>query len=129
MRLIFIFLFGHDGEKVYSTYKDGVLWFSASHICNLLDISDVSSAMRGKDFAWFNLDEEDKRKFKDPGINRHSEVWFISESGFWKLLGYSNAPLALRFRAWVATTMLPLVLHQVLDDEIAERGYRRFLQG
>jgi prophage antirepressor-like protein len=124
MREVFILLFGRKGENIYSVNIDGVEWFPAVQICKLIGARDVSSAMRQRNI-WLELyDGEDKCKMKDNNINCHSEVWFVSKSGFWKLMAISNGIRALRFREWVATEFLPSILQELaINARTAERGY------
>lgn len=127
MREIFTLLFGPEGREVYSTTIDGIEWFPAVQLCNLLDLADVSSVMRYKQYAWFRLLDGDKRKFKDSNYHKHGEVWFVSEKGFWKLLARSNTVEAGLFRAWLFSRVLPPLLHRLVEEEPAERGYHQLM--
>jgi len=130
MKEIFILLFGREGEDVYTTIVDGIEWYPAIQICKLLWIKDVSSTMGGRMDNLTLFDGIDKRKFRDRNVNRNSDVWFISEKGFWKLMASSKVTDALMFRVWVVTKVMPPLLHHLVELEgVAEMGYRRLFRG
>ena len=125
MREIFILLFGEAGREVYALNIDGVNWYPAFQLCKLLGIRSVSSAMRER-WELLELYEEDKYKFRDVNVNKRSDVWFVSDKGFWKLLMVSKGIKAQMIRGWLATEYLPKTLRIFAQDpEIVERGFRR----
>jgi prophage antirepressor-like protein len=118
MREIFVFLFGDEGGNIPFTVMDGVVWYQAAAICRLFGYCDASSAMREHVYHLTLLDDE-KIKLRVNNVNRHCDVWFITESGFWKLLAASRGFEALRIRSWLYTEVLPDILHRQLHNERA----------
>jgi len=115
MRQIFILLFGREAHNIYSTTVDGVEWYPAVQLCRLLGDIDVSSAMKDR-WGYYNLLDGEKRKFLDKNFNIRSEVWFVTERGFWKLLGISQSTRAMRFKCLMLTEYLPLILHNEVNN-------------
>jgi prophage antirepressor-like protein len=46
-----------------------------------------------------NLTEEGKCKFTAEGAHLPCPIWFVSETGFWKIVAKSNSSWPARFRA------------------------------
>lgn len=118
---------------------DGELWFVAADVCRILDLSNVTKAVR-------ILDEDERksydtfrdRNFQGANINDlgvgtgNNVVTVISEPGLYKLIARSRKPEAARFDRWVRHEVLPSIRRtgsygmrdpmEVLNDPAALRG-------
>ncbi|MBQ9527067.1 MAG: phage antirepressor [Fretibacterium sp.] len=94
--------FYFERREVRVIEKDGEPWFVAKDVCEILELSDVSMAVR-------NLDDDEKgtNKVCTPGGEQNMII--ISESGLYTLIMRSNKPEARAFRKWVTGTVLPAI--------------------
>ena len=95
--------FGEESNDALIVHEDGRGWVSSKSMCALTGSCCWYSADQ---WVWteMNLNHEDKRKFAVEGANLHRPIWFISETGFWKIVARSNNMWARSFRA----TFLPM---------------------
>lgn len=93
--------FGFQGQdvRVYLDHDEN-LWFSASDVCRVLEISNVSDAVG-------RLDSDEKSDGK--GIGKTDTGLIINESGLYTLTIRSNKPQAKPFRRWVTHEVLPQI--------------------
>lgn len=84
---------------------DGEPWFVAKDVCDALELTNPSVAIR-------SLDEDERAKFN---LGRQGETNIISEPGFYKLVMRSRKPEAKAFQRWVT--------HEVLPSIRAKGGY------
>ena len=94
--------FSFESKPVRVIEQMGEPWFVAPDVCRVLEISDVTSALRA-------LDEDEKGPLtvRTPGGDQ--QVNCISEPGLYKLLGRSRKPEAKRFDRWVRHEVLPSI--------------------
>lgn len=94
--------FGYDDQLVRTVVIDGMPWFVAKDVCEVLELSDVNKAVS-------KLDEDEKliRKLFVSGQNR--DMIIVNESGLYTLIMRSNKPEARRFRKWVTSEVLPSI--------------------
>lgn len=85
-----------DQFPVTITLIDGVEWFKAVDVCNVLEMSDPNNAMR-------MLENDEKTRIKYGGIAYN----FVNESGLYNIIFRSNMPKAKAFRKWVTSVLLP----------------------
>jgi prophage antirepressor-like protein len=104
--------------------QDGTPWWVVKDICDVLEHSDPSMAVRGLD-----EDEKGTRKVCTPGGD--TSVLVISESGLYTLIIRSNKPQAKPFRKWVTAEVLPAIrktgcyrTNQKADIEKTPHDYR-----
>ena len=95
------------GEKQVRTIEDnGEVLFIAKDICDILDLSNPTEALR-------ELDEDEKNTLRiSEGIHRgrgNPNVNVINESGLYTLLLRSNKEEAKPFRRWVTHEVLPAI--------------------
>lgn len=92
-------------------------WFVAKDICDILELSNPSVALK-------NLDEDERTKFN---LGRQGNTNLINESGLYALVVRSRKPEAKKFRKWITSEVLPSIrkhgvymtdniLNQVLDN-------------
>lgn len=81
---------------------DGELWFLANHVCQLLDIKNVSDAVS-------RLDDDEKLVSDLPIAGQNRRVLLVNESGLYSLIFKSVKPEAKRFRKWVTKEVIPSI--------------------
>ena len=92
-------------------------WFVAKDICDILELSNPSVALK-------NLDEDERTKLN---LGRQGNTNLINESGLYALVVRSRKPEAKKFRKWITSEVLPSIrkhgvymtdniLNQVLDN-------------
>lgn len=94
-----IFQFHQSAVRII-TDEAGELWFVAKDICDVLELDQITEALRGLD-----PDELSAEKLQSGGQLR--EMRLISESGLYTLIIRSNKPQAKPFRRWVTREVLP----------------------
>jgi anti-repressor protein len=85
-----------------TTDENGDPWFVAVDVCRILELDNVTAALRILD-----ADEKGLTTNKTPGGDQ--SVNSISEPGLYKLLGRSRRPEAKRFDRWVRHEVLPSI--------------------
>ena len=95
--------------------KDGEPWFVAKDVCDILELENITNALK-------SLDSDDLTLtiLKSGGQNR--EMKLISESGLYTLILRSNKPEAKKFARWVTHEVLPAIRRDYMNDK-ALRGY------
>ena len=84
------------------TDEHGEPWFVARDVCDVLELSDTSMAIR-------HLDEDEKGTSNVCTPGGTQQVSVISESGLYALIMRSNKPQAKPFRKWVTSEVLPAI--------------------
>lgn len=96
--------FDFQMQPVRIMMRDEQPWFVAADICRVLELADVSSAVR-------DLDEDEKitqhNERGNPRAGIPHQINLISESGFYALVFKSRKPEAKIFRKWVTSEVLP----------------------
>lgn len=96
------FKFSPTSQEVRSLYIDNEPWFIAKDICDILDHTNASVAIK-------MLDEDERAK---QSLGRQGKTWLINESGLYTLILRSNKPEAKMFRRWVTKEVLPAIRKQ-----------------
>jgi prophage antirepressor-like protein len=100
--------FGERSKDVLIIHEDGQDWVLVKDICSLIGAHSEYHAVGDQcSYPELDLNEADKRMFWVRGVHRKCPVWFVTESGFWKIIGRSHAPWALTFRAALFTDTIP----------------------
>ena len=97
-------VFNYGVNTVRTVKKDGQIWFVAKDVCDVLELSNVTEALRGLD------DDELTSEILNSG-GQGREMRLISESGLYALVLRSNKPEAKKFSRWVRKEVLPQVIH------------------
>ncbi|MBR0044022.1 MAG: Bro-N domain-containing protein [Synergistaceae bacterium] len=98
-------VFDFNEHAVRIIMQDGEPWWVAKDVCNVLELADVTSALRG-------LDDDEKVLRKISGELSSSgtpNIMTINESGLYTLIMRSNKPEAKKFRRWVTHEVLPSI--------------------
>lgn len=96
-----VFLFDTQPVRIVGTPDDP--WWVAKDVCDVLDIDNVSQALR-------RLDDDEKNTITiNDGIPGNPNLSIISESGLYSLIFTSRKPEAKRFKKWVTSEVLPAI--------------------
>lgn len=100
-------VFSYKGKEVRTTEINGETWFVAKDVCNILEISNPTEALKA-------LDEDEKMTLRNSeghsGQRGGAQIYnVINESGVYTLLMRSNKPEAKPFRRWVTHEVLPSI--------------------
>lgn len=95
-------IFNFDGADFRVIIRDGQPWFVAKDVLGVLDLNNVTNALR-------NLDEDERGLQILNTLGGPQEMTVITESGLYALIMRSNKPEARRFRKWVTSEVLPTI--------------------
>lgn len=81
------------------TDEAGELWFVAKDVCDILEISNPSDALK-------RLDDDERSRFN---LGRQGETNIVNEAGLYVLVLGSRKPEAHEFKRWVTHEVLPQI--------------------
>lgn len=81
------------------TDKTGEPWFVAKDVCDILEISNPSDALK-------RLDDDERSRFN---LGRQGETNIVNEAGLYVLVLGSRKPEAHEFKRWVTHEVLPSI--------------------
>lgn len=81
------------------TDENGEPWFVAKDVCDILEISNPSDALK-------RLDDDERSRFN---LGRHGETNIVNEAGLYVLVLGSRKPEAHEFKRWVTHEVLPRI--------------------
>ncbi len=81
------------------TDENGEPWFVAKDVCDILEISNPSDALK-------RLDDDDRSRFN---LGRQGETNIVNEAGLYVLVLGSRKPEAHEFKRWVTHEVLPQI--------------------
>ena len=95
-------VFNYQESPVRTISKDGEPWFVAKDACTILELEDVSKAVR-------RLDEDEKgtNSILTPGGPQ--EMLCVNEPGLYSLILTSRKPEAKAFKRWITHEVLPAI--------------------
>ena len=93
-------LFNYNNNEIRVIERDGEPWFVAKDVCDVLELTNITEALRGLDD-----DELSSVMLKSGGQNR--EMRLINEAGLYALIFKSVKPEAKIFSKWVRSEVLP----------------------
>lgn len=94
--------------EVRATVLNGEPMFCLADLCKILELSNPSAIKT-------RLDKEDVQLLDlhalnlSEGSTGNSMTNFVTESGFYDVILYSNSPIAKTFRKWVTSEVLPSI--------------------
>jgi len=96
-----------NGHGVRVIIKNGVEWFVARDVCEILELTNVTEALR-------NLEIDERAalsitEISSNGVKQKREANVINESGLYTLIFKSRKPEAKAFRKWVTSEVLPSI--------------------
>lgn len=95
-------MFNYEGSELRTISRDNEPWFVAKDVCDILEIGDVSSALR-------RLDDEDKGTDTIPTLGGNQQMAVVNESGLYNLIFTSRKDEAKQFKKWVTNEVLPSI--------------------
>lgn len=95
-------LFDFNGAAVRVIQNESGIWFIASDVCRVLEISNPSDALG-------RIDEEDRTLVSNEGASNGLPVNAVNESGLYSLILGSRKPQAKAFKRWVTSEVLPQI--------------------
>lgn len=95
-------VFSYEKNEVRTVQVDGKQWFVAKDVCDILELNNMTEAMRGLD-----SDELTSVIMKSGGQNR--EMKAVSEAGLYSLILRSRKPGAGAFKRWITHEVLPAI--------------------
>ena len=97
-------LFEYEDHRVRVVKgEDGEPWFVAADVCTVLDLNNVTEALRGLDEdekSIFRITDREGRGFPSPAI---------TEAGLYSIVLRSRKPEAKRFKRWITHEVLPAI--------------------
>jgi prophage antirepressor-like protein len=94
------FIFGD--HAVRTVLIDDAPWFIAKDVCDILEITRVSDALR--DFP-----QNEKGAVSTRTLGGKQEMLTVNEPGLYRLIFQSRKPEAEKFKAWVFNEVLPAI--------------------
>lgn len=91
-------IFNFNGNQVRTVVIDGVPWWVAKDVCDVLGLSNPSESLKA-------LDDDERTTLRISEGGPQANV--ISEGGLYSLVIRSNKPEARVFRKWVTNEVLP----------------------
>lgn len=96
--------FVFQGEHTVRTIDEGnQKWFCVNDICHCLGLKNRPQSLIKP------LDEDEKMMHKIYASNKNRQMWFVSESGVYFIIGRSNKPEAKDFMRWLRKEVLPAI--------------------
>lgn len=89
----------HSASVRTLTDENGEPWFVAKDVCDILEISNPSDALK-------RLDDDERSKFN---LGRQGETNIINEAGLYTLVLGSRKPEANEFKRWITHEVLPSI--------------------
>lgn len=95
-------VFDFNQKKVTTILIDGMPWFIAKDVCDILGIQNNRKIVA-------LLDEDEKLTYLIDTSGQKRQTNIINESGLYNLIFQSRKPEAKAFRKWVTTEVLPAI--------------------
>lgn len=95
--------FSFENCDIRTLQIDGQPWFFAADACGVLDLGNVTMALK-------RLDDDEQALISIDGISRgNDQINVINESGLYSLILGSRKPNARKFKRWVTGEVLPAI--------------------
>jgi prophage antirepressor-like protein len=95
-------VFDYRGARVRTVEKDGVVWFIAKDVCDVLDITNSRDAMA-------RLEDDEKGVVSTDTPGGRQDAGAVNESGLYSLVLVSRKPEAKTFKRWITHEVLPAI--------------------
>ena len=95
-------VFNYQGAAIRTVEKDGEAWFIAKDVCDVLELSNITEALR-------SLDEDELSSVILKSGSQNREMKLISEPGLYALVLKSRKAEAKEFSRWVRHEVLPSI--------------------
>lgn len=94
--------FNYGEHEVRTVRKGQDIYFVAKDVCEVLDHSDVSTAVS-------RLDDDEKLTQTMFVSGQNRKVWLVNESGLYSLIMTSRKQESKKFKRWVTHEVLPAI--------------------
>ena len=95
--------FSFEGtQDVQVVIIDGNPWFVATHVCDILGLSNTPKTVCG-------LDDDEKLLYPVVISGQQRTVNVVNESGLYALIFQSRKSIARKFRKWITSEVLPAI--------------------
>lgn len=94
--------FQYEDREVRTVTKDGIIWFVAKDVCDILEIGNSRQALT-------RLDEDEKGVILNDTPGGKQELAIVNEPGLYSLILSSRKPEAKAFKRWVTHEVLPAI--------------------
>lgn len=94
------FNFGTHAVRV--VMQDGIVWFVAADVCEVLGTKNHRESLR-------HLDDDEKGVISNDTLGGQQKVSVVNESGLYSLVLRSRKPEAKKFTKWVTSEVLPAI--------------------
>jgi anti-repressor protein len=95
-------VFDYEGAQVRTVIQDGLPWFVAKDVCNILEITNSRDAVA-------RLDEDEKGVVLTDTPGGSQQLQAVTESGLYVLVLSSRKPEAKAFKRWVTHEVIPSI--------------------
>jgi anti-repressor protein len=95
-------IFRYNGADVRTVVVDGVMWFAAIDVANVLDIANIHSSLA-------TLDEDEKGLHSMETLGGLQTLMFVTEAGLYSLIMRSRKPEARAFKRWITHEVIPAI--------------------
>ena len=114
-------IFNYGQNDIAVIMVDGEPWWIAKDVCDVLDLTNPTEAIRALD-----SDERNTLRISE-GIRGNPNVNIINEPGLYSLIIRSNKPEAKKFKRWITHEVLPTIRKTggyVASDVVKILGYK-----
>lgn len=91
-----------DSKKIRVIEKNGITWFVAKDVCDILGIKNSRKALQ-------RLDEDELMSLWVTSGGQRRKINGVTESGLYALIIRSDKPQAKKFRKWITSEVLPAI--------------------
>lgn len=95
-------IFNFENKEVRTVEMNNNIYFVASDVCKVLELSNPSMALS-------RLDEDEKGISNVYTRGGNQEVLLVNESGLYSLVLTSRKPEAKRFKKWITSEVIPSI--------------------
>ena len=119
-------LFQYEENDIRGLDVDGVPYFVAKDICDILELTNITESLK-------RVDGEDLTSVKLNSGGQMREMKIVNESGLYALILLSNKPEAKKFKKWITSEVLPSIRKtgqysiQKTDEELILIGYEKLM--
>lgn len=92
-------IFNFGSNQVRTQIVKNELWFVATDVCQILDLTNTTMALN-------RLDEDERSKFN---LGRQGEANVVNEFGLYNLVLSSRKPEAKAFKRWITHDVVPSI--------------------
>lgn len=96
-------VFSYNGRQIRTVIRDGEPWWVAKDVCDVLDVGNITEALRRLDEDEFSITEV------TDSIGRMQSSYVVNEPGLYSLILKSRKPEAKAFKRWITHEVIPAI--------------------